>query len=118
MKTRKNYSRRQFLAGGLTLVGIAFGATRTAGARSRRKQNGVKIYRLSLRGRRGSNAARCNAANMRFATLEAAESGRAHSGDRSVVRQLVVSKEEYLRLFFRRAAKGHRFVAVADLRQL
>lgn len=118
MKTSKEYSRRRFLAGGLTLVGIAFGSTRRAEARGFRRRTGVKIYRLSLRGRRSSKAARNHAANMRFATLEAAERSRAHPGDRAVSREITVSTQEYFRLFLRTNVKGNRFTQVADLRKL
>ncbi len=71
-----------------------------------------KIYRLSSRGRRVSNAAKSYNANMRFATPEAADRNRAHRGDRSRVVPLAVSVEEYHRLFVSRHSD------VADLRKL
>ncbi len=68
------------------------------------------IYRLSLRGRRGSNFAKRYNASMRFATRAAVV--RAHPGDRSRVVPLTVGVEEYHRLFVSRHA------LVADLRKL
>jgi len=71
-----------------------------------------KIYRLSLRGRRGSRFAKRYNANMRFATKEVAERHRAHPGDHSRVVPLTVSIEEYQRLFVKRHS------LIADLSKL
>jgi hypothetical protein len=57
------------------------------------------IYRLSLRGRRGSNAAKRHNANMRFATERAADLHRAHPGDHSRIVSLRVSEAAFNRLF-------------------
>jgi hypothetical protein len=70
------------------------------------------IYRLSLRGRRGSNFAKRYNANMRFATAEVAASHHAHPGDRSRVVPLTISAQEYARLFTSRRS------LIADLRRL
>lgn len=70
------------------------------------------IYRLSARGRRGSRAAKRHNANLRFATVAAADAHRAHAGDVSRIVALVVNADEFDRLFTSRA------VEVADLRQL
>jgi hypothetical protein len=71
-----------------------------------------KIFRLSLRGRRGSQFAKRYNANMRFATKEVADRNRAHKGDHSRVVPLTVSIEEYQRLF----VKPH--TQIVDLRKL
>jgi hypothetical protein len=57
------------------------------------------IYRLSLRGRRGSRAAKLHNANKRFATAAAADLHRAHAGDHSRIVQLTVSDATFRRLF-------------------
>ncbi len=56
-------------------------------------------YRLSARGQRGSQAAKKHNANFIFATALAAEQHRAHPGDHSRVVQIVLSVEEFNRLF-------------------
>ena len=70
------------------------------------------IYRLSLRGRRGSRFAKRYNANMRFATKEMADKHRAFPGDRSRIVPLTVNINEYHRLFVSRHSQ------VADLRTL
>jgi hypothetical protein len=69
-------------------------------------------YRLSLRGRRGSKGAKIWNANLRFATMEAANQNRAHPGDNSRIVALVVSADEFDRLFTSRNSD------VADLRSV
>jgi hypothetical protein len=71
---------------------------------------GVMIYRLSLHGRRGSNAAKKHNANKRFATAEAADTHRAHPGDHSRVVPIIIGAAEFDRLF------PSPDVTVADLR--
>jgi hypothetical protein len=66
-------------------------------------------YKLSLRGRRGSNAAKNHNANFLFATPEAAEANRAHPGDNSRVVSVLISEARFNELF-----KGN--AVVADLR--
>ncbi|MCL5270214.1 MAG: hypothetical protein M1457_06630 [bacterium] len=56
-------------------------------------------YRLSVRGRRGSRAAKLHNANHIFATQEAADAHRAHYRDRSRIVAVTVSAQEYIRLF-------------------
>ena len=70
------------------------------------------MYRLSLRGRRGSRAAKKHNANLRFATARAADRNRAFAGDNSRIVAVPVSLGEYVRLFIRRRS------LVADLRKL
>lgn len=57
------------------------------------------IYRLSLRGRRGSQAAKRHNANKRFASELAANLHRAHPGDHSRIVPLTVSDTVYHLLF-------------------
>jgi hypothetical protein len=109
--------RREFLALGGALAGsvLAGGALQAESgkrpARRRRRQR-LHMYRLSLRGRRGSQAAKKHNACMRFATAQAADLHRAHPGDNTRIVRLSVSVEEFIRLFVRRRS------LVADLRQL
>jgi hypothetical protein len=110
-------TRRQFLeASGL----IAAGTIVTSPAEALKTQKGPSpnakgqktIYRLSLRGRRGSNAAKKHNANMRFATRHAADTHRAHPGDHSRIVPLTVSVQEFYRMFPSQTS------LVADLRKL
>jgi hypothetical protein len=106
-------SRREFLVIGGTLAAGAL-AGRPAAALS--APQGLAeprvIYRLSLRGRRGSKGAKIYNANLRFATESAADAHRYHPGDHSRIVALVVSDDEFDRLFTSRNTD------VADLRQL
>jgi len=70
------------------------------------------IYRLSVRGRRGSKAAKLHNANLLFASESAADRHRAHPGDRSRIVSVVVSADEFDRLFAARQSD------TADLRAL
>jgi hypothetical protein len=109
-------NRREFLALGGALAGsaLAGGVLHAESDKERkpRRPQRVFMYRLSLRGRRGSRAARKHNACMRFATAEAADTHRAHAGDNSRIVRLSVSVDEFVRLFVRRRSQ------VADLRQL
>ena len=119
MKSASKISRRQFLARGVALFGVALGTSAAVAAPRRRKPKTVTIYRLSLRGRKAPKAAKRNCANLRFATPFEAEKHRLGSWDRSRVVRLTVSRDEYFRLFFRPTARGgHRFSPVADLRKV
>lgn len=111
---RGELSRREFLMIGGTVAAGALAGGGTAAALSA-PQGAVGpqvIFRLSLRGRRGSNAGKIWNACMRFATAEAAGAHRAHPGDNSRIVSIVVSADEYDRLFTSRNSD------VADLRQL
>ena len=61
--------------------------------------NTREVFRLSLRGRRGSNAAKSHNANHLFRTFEAADTNRAHPGDNSRIVTEVVSRERFNMLF-------------------
>jgi len=115
MKTEaRKCSRRRFLeiAAGLAGLALAGDTLEAAGALAGRRKRGPVLYRLSLRGRRGSRAAKKHNANLRFATARAADQNRAFVGDNSRIVAVPVSLEEYVRLFVRRRS------LVADLRQL
>lgn len=118
-------SRRRFLISSLLAAGAALIARPVLSARgfnnaNRREHHGPvhTIYRLSLRGRRGSRAAKLHNANMRFTTPHIADQNRAHPGDNSRIVPLTVSREEYFRLFVPQRGLRQRFTPVADLRKL
>ncbi|MDX2170582.1 MAG: hypothetical protein SF182_26150 [Deltaproteobacteria bacterium] len=107
---RSALTRRQFLAAGATLAAATLVARRAPAGVAVGAP--VQVYRLSLRGRRGSQAAKRHNASLLFASAALAEANRAHPGDRSRVVSVVVSADEYDRLFTSRQAE------IADLRQL
>ena len=111
--TLRRFSRREFLAigGGVAVAAVAGIQPRAVGAVAGSAQNHV-IYRLSLRGRRGSIAAKVHNANLRFATAAAAHIHRAHPGDHSRVVELTVNDATFQRLFPSPQS------TVADLRKL
>jgi hypothetical protein len=92
--------RREFLVMGGTVAFAALSGTlpRSSRAVPGSAQNHV-IFRLSLRGRRGSQAAKLHNANMLFASAAAADLHRAHPGDRSRIVQLTVDDARFMRLF-------------------
>jgi hypothetical protein len=110
---QRQLTRRDFLIiSGSLAVGTLLGS-RAAAQGSPRGAAGLRvIYRLSLRGRRGSKAAKLYNANLRFATEAAADANRAHPGDNSRIVPLDVSADEFDRLFSSRSSE------VADLRSL
>jgi hypothetical protein len=110
---RGQLTRRQFLIiGGTVAAGtLAAGPAKAVKA----SQSGLApqtAFKLSLRGRRGSKAGKNHNANMLFATAAAADANRAHPGDNSQVVQIIVSADEFDRLFTSRNS------LVADLRKL
>ena len=122
-------TRRHFLAGAsallvATLVGTEAGARPLPSAAFAKKKLHPPhiIYRLSCRGRRGSQAAKKHNANLRFVSQEVADRHRAHPGDTSRIVALTVSHAEFTRLFvrhhLRHGIRRRVIVPVADLRQL
>lgn len=106
-------TRREFLIIGGTLAAGMVAGDRVPAQPSPRGLTGARvIYRLSLRGRRGSKAAKIYNANLRFATENAADANRSHPGDNSRIVRLIVSADEFDRLFSSRNSE------VADLRSL
>lgn len=103
-------SRRDFLALGAALTALGLMGTRRHTPAAAAATSSVVIYRLSLRGRRGSNAAKKHNANKRFATQDAADTHRAHPGDRSRIVPITISAAEFQRLF------PSSDITVADLR--
>jgi hypothetical protein len=117
-------TRRRFIVtGSLVAAGAALGGSADAAAGSpkkgKHKRRGPKsrsghhtIFRLSVRGRRASQAAKRFCANFRFKTKNAAARyPRPHPRINARTVSLVVSGDELFRLFGRNGQ-------VADLRQL
>jgi hypothetical protein len=76
-----------------------------------RRTNGVKVFRRSLKGMHGSNAAKKHAANHFYKTRLACALDRAHPGDNANVVEVTISRAFYDRIF--------RFGGTsADLRQV
>jgi len=114
---RGQLTRRQFLILGGTVAAGAAVIGPGAALAPRKAMAGVPsgpvyIFRLSLRGRRGSKGAKIHNANMLFATAEAADQHRHHPGDRSRIVQIIVNADEFDRLFTSRNS------VIADLREL
>jgi len=59
----------------------------------------MTVFCLSLRGRRGSRAAKSHNANKGFATRRAADQNRAHPGDNSRIVSKIVSEARFNQLF-------------------
>ncbi len=105
---KSNITRREFLVLSGAVTAAAFFTVRCdSGGGS---GGTVTVFKLSLRGRRGSNAAKKHNANFLFATVEAAEANRAHPGDNSRIVPVVISRARFDRLF------NNGNTAVADLR--
>jgi hypothetical protein len=105
-------TRREFLKlGGIAALGALPLAKALAQSPKAAPSGPRLVYRLSLRGRRGSQAARKYNANHLFATPQAANALRAHPGDRSRVVSMLISDAEYQKLF------ANPFNLVVDLRQ-
>jgi hypothetical protein len=106
-------TRRHFLLIGGALAAGAVSLRPVAALTTRQGVAGPQIiYRLSLRGRRGARGAKRWNGNLRFATMLAADQNRFHPGDNSRIVPLVVSADEFDRLFTSRQSE------VADLRTL
>jgi hypothetical protein len=111
---RAQLTRREFLAvAGALAAGTLVPRAAAGGQAAPQGLAGTQvIYRLSVRGRRGSKAAKLHNANLRFASESAADQHRAHPGDLSRIVAIVVSADEFDRLFTSRNSD------VADLRTL
>ena len=98
----KSYlNRREFikLSGAVAATAI-IGVSCDGGGSTETNASGiVKVYRLSLRGRRGSNAAKIHNANKLFLTPEAADMNRAHPGDNSRIVSEILSESRFNELF-------------------
>ncbi len=98
-----NINRRQFLKFSGAVAATAFiGISCDGGGSSQTDRNGfgsVDVYRLSLRGRRGSKAAKSHNANKLFLTPQAADQNRAHPGDNSRIVSVVLSEQNFNELF-------------------
>ncbi len=96
--TEGRTTRRSFLAmGGAALaLGVLVGC---GGGQGQAQDGPAQIFALSGKGRRVSNAAKKHNANKRFLTAALANANRAHLGDTSQVVSLMVSQDEFRRLF-------------------
>ena len=96
-------SRRQFIKLSGAVAATAFIGISCDGGGSgnsnAKAEGSVEVYRLSLRGRRGSNAAKSHNANKLFLTPEAADQNRAHPGDNSRIVSVILSEQEFNELF-------------------
>src|SRR5512143_3171525 len=109
----RELTRREFLIiGGAVAAGTLVGSRTEALPSPQGAAGPIVIYRLSLRGRRGSKAGKLHNANLLFATQAAADANRAHPGDNSRIVGVVVRADEFDRLFTSRNSQ------VADLRSL
>ena len=99
ISTSSRLSRRVFLQAAAATCAAGALVACGGGGSSGDALDPTRMYRLSARGKRASNAAKANAANKLFATQAAAEAGRAHPGDRSVVVPLDVSPATWDQLF-------------------
>ncbi len=96
-------SRRRFLQiSGLGLAVTLLTAVPAAARPRPARLFSLKMYRLSVRGRKASLASKKNCANKRFATRSAALRRFAHPGDNPRVVALDVSFREFYRLFIKR----------------
>ena len=95
----KKFSRREVLAmGGVAALGT-LPMIHTSIQAKRAPKGGMIAYRLSLRGRRGSNAAKKHNANHLFASAAAANAHRAHPGDNSRIVQVTISEVNFYKYF-------------------
>ena len=62
-------------------------------------EGSMEAFKLSLRGRRGSRAAKAHNANKLFLTPEAADLNRAHPGDNSRIVSVVLSEQKFNEIF-------------------
>ena len=105
-------NRREFMAAG-TAVAVTALSPLAAGAAPTKASAHRTIYRLSVRGRRASRAAKAFCGNMRFKTKHAAQTHpRPHPGINARIVPIDVSINEFHRLFIGSHTQA------ADLRQL
>ena len=94
-------SRRDFIRLSGAAAAVAFvGVSCDGGDGNQSNPEGtVMVYRLSVRGRRASNAAKKHNANHLFLTPQAADQNRAHPGDNSRIVTIELSNEKFNELF-------------------
>lgn len=104
-------TRRKFLQLSGAVAATAFiGISCDGGGKNSNPDGTVEVYKLSLRGRRGSRAAKSHNANKLFLTPQAADQNRAHPGDNSRIVSVVLNESKFNELFNGGA------IEVADLR--
>lgn len=105
---KSDITRREFLILSGAVTAAALFTVRCDGGGNTGGE--ATAFKLSLRGRRGSNAAKIHNANFLFATPEAADANRAHLGDNSRIVSVSISRARFNQLF------NNGNAAVADLR--
>jgi len=93
-------TRRKFLqlTGAIAATAL-LGVSCDGGGNDSSPEGTIEVYKLSLRGRRGSRAAKAHNANKLFLTPEAADQNRAHPGDNSRIVSVILSKQKFMELF-------------------
>lgn len=94
-----NLSRRQFLILGSSLAITTFIGISCDSNNKGESQATRKVFRLSSRGQRASQATKKNNANKLFASEEAADENRAHPGDNSRIVCFTISESSFNELF-------------------
>jgi len=93
-------TRRKFLQlSGAVAATALIGISCDGGGNQSNPDGTVEVYKLSLRGRRGSRAAKSHNANKLFLTPQAADQNRAHDGDNSRIVSVVLSESRFNQLF-------------------
>jgi hypothetical protein len=98
----KSYlNRREFIKLSSAVAATAIiGVSCDGGGSTETNASGtVKVYRLSLRGRRGSNAAKIHNNNKLFLTPEAADMNKAYPRDNSRIVSEILSESGFNELF-------------------
>jgi len=93
-------TRRKFLqlSGALAATAL-IGISCDGGGSNSNPEGSVEVFKLSVRGRRGSNAAKKHNANKLFLTPEAADQNRAHPGDNSRIVPVILSEQTFMEYF-------------------
>lgn len=93
-------TRRKFLKLSGAVATTAFiGISCDGGGSSSNPEGSVEVFKLSVRGRRGSNASKKHNANHLFLTPLAADQNRAHPGDNSRIVPVILSQDKFNELF-------------------
>jgi len=93
-------TRRKFLQlSGAVAATALIGVSCDGGGSNSNPEGSMEAFKLSVRGRRGSRAAKAHNANKLFLTPEAADLNRAHLGDNSRIVSVILSEQKFMELF-------------------